>query len=215
MISAASNSSNSGGSSSSIYVCPISGFRNLVPRPREERRALSNKDLLEKQRLANRREGFSRYHASTQPIMVPDAVAAGYLPDADRFHSDTAGEEKRRREAQLQKKQVQMDATRQGRVQKEEDRWKRMDMNEKEEQHRWDSLRGTSKNNISSVSYDVVSMKYHENESGQRLVKEEEMLKYKAAVRAQRLYEKSSSQVDPITGQQVPQRVNLPNKPHM
>jgi hypothetical protein len=198
--------------SGAYFMAQESGFRNLVPRPREERRALSNKDLLEKQRLASRREGFSRYHYQ-ENIVVPDATAAGFLSDADRFHTDTAGEEKREREAVNQRRSHMVETTRQMRVAREEDRWKKMEDMERDESQRWASLAGSSKNNISSVAYNVVTMQYHPSDEGQKLAKEEDVLRYRAAVRAQRLYEKTSSSVNPLTGEPLPQRVTVPHKP--
>lgn len=77
---------------------PSSGFKNLKPLTRKERRALKDKVALEKQRLMNRTGLAAKMYRENAPenpseLLTLQSNAAGFLADADRYHSDTAGEE--------------------------------------------------------------------------------------------------------------------------
>jgi hypothetical protein len=63
---------------------------------RDDRARKADKESLEKSRLVERREKFTRYENQGPPT-VPAPNALGYMTDANRFHSDTAGEEKEAR----------------------------------------------------------------------------------------------------------------------
>lgn len=82
----------------------MSGFRAVQPETRADRAAKQDKTTLEKSRLAQRKEKFIRYVDPGPPTEM-QAGAVGFLPDADRFHSDTAGEEKRWRDQTIQRRE--------------------------------------------------------------------------------------------------------------
>lgn len=165
---------------------------------------MNNKELLERQRLANRREGFARYEY-TENVMHQERTAAGFMADSERFARDVAAQAKVEREQAYQRRQHQYDNLRQTRAQRDEDRWKQMEDAQREEQQKWEALRGTSKNNQSSVAYDVISMQYYQNQEGHRLADSETGLQNQAVARAERLYAKQSSEgINPITGEQLP-----------
>jgi len=86
-----------------------SNQRNILPKTREERRGLKDKVALEKQRLSQR----VGHQARMQQANAPDSTsgltscstdAAGYISNAERFHTDTAGEEYQQRQIQIAKK---------------------------------------------------------------------------------------------------------------
>jgi hypothetical protein len=85
------------------------GFRSIRPKSRVERRGLFDKVLLEKSRI-DQRVGFeARIHQANAPAnssLLTSCMSegAGYISNADRFHSDTAGEEYAARHEALQKK---------------------------------------------------------------------------------------------------------------
>ena len=84
--------------SSSAPQPPSSGFKNIKPLTRKERRALKDKVALEKQRLMNRTGLAAKMYRENAPenpseLLTLQSNAAGFLADADRYHSDTAGEE--------------------------------------------------------------------------------------------------------------------------
>ena len=60
-------------------------------------------------------------------LLVLQPNAAGFLADADRFHSDTAGEEYLERKAKYERKQDIFNTTRQRRAAAEEERWKKIE----------------------------------------------------------------------------------------
>ena len=68
-------------------------FRAVQAETREDRARKADKESLEKSRLVERREKFTRYENQGPPTL-PAPNALGYMSDANRFHSDTAGEEK-------------------------------------------------------------------------------------------------------------------------
>ena len=85
------------------------GFRNIRPRTREERRNAKDKVALEKSRINSRVGHEARMHQQNAPETAAGLVscrtdAAGYLSNADRFHSDTAGEAFHERQNELEKK---------------------------------------------------------------------------------------------------------------
>ncbi|CAM9790357.1 unnamed protein product [Choristocarpus tenellus] len=76
---------------------------------RPERRTLKDKVALERSRLMQRAGQAAKMYRDNMP---PEGVslteltsgAAGFIADADRFHSDTVGEEHLRRRAEYQHK---------------------------------------------------------------------------------------------------------------
>lgn len=85
------------------------GFRSIRPKTRDERRGFNDKVLLEKSRLDQRVGYEARIHQTNAPAsssQLTSCVAdgAGYISNADRFHSDTAGEEYAARQEALNKK---------------------------------------------------------------------------------------------------------------
>ncbi len=94
-------------------VMPLSnssfGFRNIKPRTRRERLAANDKTATEKLRLEQRVGQEARQHRSNAPetsagltSCTPDG--AGYIKNADRFHSDTAGEDYEARQAAIERR---------------------------------------------------------------------------------------------------------------
>jgi hypothetical protein len=85
------------------------GFRSIRPRSRAERRGLKDKVALEKGRI-NQRVGWqARMHQQNAPessalLTSCKSGAAGYLSNADRFHTDVVGEEYALRQQDLQRK---------------------------------------------------------------------------------------------------------------
>ena len=104
------------------------GFRNILPMTRSERRSQRDKVALEKDRLMKRTGLAARMHRENAPrtsdgLVVPEANAAGFCSDADRFHTDVAGEEFLKRRARYEREQTNYASKREGRVKQEEQRW--------------------------------------------------------------------------------------------
>lgn len=140
---------------------PRSPFRNIKPKTREERRAMRDKTALERERIGRRTGPEARLHRANAPLtsdglVVPAASAAGYLADADRFHTDVSGEEFLRRRAKHEAQQLRLAATRERRVADEEERWQRIQAQKSEEERFWTAERATgekARKNHSSVPY--------------------------------------------------------------
>lgn len=62
-----------------VQINKESGFRNFAPKGREYRNLQNDKHLLERTRLAKRKEGFQRHEPCTNPLFVKE-TAAGYCP---------------------------------------------------------------------------------------------------------------------------------------
>eukprot|EP00164_Ancoracysta_twista_P004772 GFYU01006462.1.p1 GENE.GFYU01006462.1~~GFYU01006462.1.p1 ORF type:complete len:214 (-),score=68.13 GFYU01006462.1:126-767(-) len=191
-------------------------FRNVRPRGRNERRQNFNRDVLEKARLGSRREGFHRYDDPGNVVtMDSNPMVPGFMSESDRFHTDTAGEEKRRREQYLQKYDEMIDHKRERALQREEDRWHKLEDEARAEQERADSLKNTlkAKNNENSVPYNPITQRYDDGDDGDKLKRQDEYLRYRADVRAHYLFTKGSGDgFDPITGNPKSQFPN-PNAP--
>merc|ERR1711939_933145 len=84
------------------------GFRNVKPLGRDEKKAMNDKESIEKQRLRERREEF--FHFEEPNARDAGGVSAagpgtvGWVPESDRFNKDSAHAEKmaqkERREAE-------------------------------------------------------------------------------------------------------------------
>jgi hypothetical protein len=202
------------------------GFRNVRALTRPERLALKDKVAREKQRLFNvSREGllsspvrrllfsdslpFNPQRAGHQAKMYrenlpPEGVslteahpgAVGFISDADRFHTDTVGEELQNRMAEHEKK---LRATEFRRSQAEEregarQQWSETNRRAEEERvtrMREEGLKGRA--NKSAVPYDTITLQYNDGLDGQRLQHEDGLVRYRAAVRSNNLRTKGNT----------------------
>ena len=172
-----------------------SGFRNIKPMTRHERRAQKDKVALEKERLMKRTGLSAKQYRENAPktamgLVVPDQNAAGFLSDADRFHTDVSGEEYLRRRAKYEAQQATYASKRVLRVKREEDRWELIQARKKEEEQYWDEQRAAgekARKNHSSVPYDAITLRYNDGLDGERLRFHDDKVRYRAAVRSRNL----------------------------
>lgn len=162
---------------------------------RSERLATKDKVALEKQRLFNRAGRKAREYRDNLP---PEGIslteghpgAAGYIADADRFHTDVVGDEMVRRKAEYERKQQVTDVHRQQKVAREEGRWAEMAAKEEQDDLRWEQLRDEgvkAKKNASGVPYNMISLQYASSPDGEKLRREDEQVRHRAALRSQHL----------------------------
>mmetsp|Transcript_26373 Transcript_26373/g.76892 ORF Transcript_26373/g.76892 Transcript_26373/m.76892 type:complete len:209 (-) Transcript_26373:242-868(-) len=199
-----------------------SGFRNLKPLTRGERLATKDKVALEKDRLMKRTGLSARMYRENAPmnsmgLTCPEPTAAGYLADADRFHTDVSGEEWLQRKREYQRKQEIYASKREHQATREEDRWQRIQEAKKEEELYWQRQRELgqkSKKNSSCVPYNTISLKYDAGERGDHLRHQDDLVRYRAALRSQNLMVCGDSRVsyDIINGEGRPVMGN-PQKP--
>ncbi|CAM9710917.1 unnamed protein product [Discosporangium mesarthrocarpum] len=171
------------------------GFRNIKPMTRPERRALKDKVALERSRLMQRAGYAAKIYRDNVP---PEGVslteltseAAGFIADADRFHSDTVGEEHLRRRAEYQKKTQIHDNRRQLRVEREDKRWAEMERKAVDDEERWSKLREAgekAKKNQSGVPYNMINLRYDDGLDGARLEHSDNCTKHRAQRRSNNL----------------------------
>ena len=178
-------------------------FNNVEPRTRAYRLAQMDKESLEKQRLVERKGGYHKYE-KIKAVTEYEAGTVGFMPESGRFDTDTVGEEWRRRQAKIERAQQIYNNKRQENIVREEHRWAKMEEQKKAEvekytRYRADPLMG--KKNVGSMPFDVVTLKYNDGADGARMAYEDEQIRYRAALRAKNLHEKSTgSSFDPITG---------------
>ena len=89
------------------------------------------------------------------------------------------------------------------RYEREENRWKKIEGEHETEDQRQEFLRGTTRaqRNASSVEFNPITLKYNDTQGGHQLKYEDDQIRYRAAVRADRIYTKKHSQkYDMITG---------------
>ena len=83
---------------STEFIPSAYGFRVMKPKDRHQRLVSKDKVALEKERINARVGHEARMHQANAPSSSAGLTAcvehgAGYLSNADRFHSDTSGEE--------------------------------------------------------------------------------------------------------------------------
>ena len=172
-----------------------SPFRNIKPKTRKERAALGDKVALEHDRLMKRTGLAAKIYRENAPetsdgLVVPLSTAVGFMADADRFHTDTAGEAKRQWDAKIKRDQNILETKRVDRLQTEEKRWAKIGQAKAAEAQTWDEARASgekAKRNASSVPYDMVTLQYHPSLDGEKLRYHDDKIKYRAAVRSENL----------------------------
>jgi len=174
---------------------------------------MKDKVALEKGRLATRVGAAARmYQANLNPegvgITALPQDAAGFLSDADRFHSDTSGEEYLRRQAAIQRKQ-QIDANAQRHLEREQTRWEAIEQAKAAEEEHWDKARADplqGRKNNSAVPYNLVNLKYDGTADGEKLRHEDDLTKFRANLRAHNMTRHGDTRVgyNILTGEAKP-----------
>lgn len=161
---------------------------------RDERRALKDKVALEKDRLMKRSGLAARMYRENAPgpdgLTCMESNAAGYLADADRFHSDVSGEELLLRQQRYAHKQQIYEHKRVEAAVREEERWKKIEEVKAAEEAYWKEQRALghkARKNSSCVPYDTVTLKYDEGKGGEELRYQDDLVRYRAALRSQNL----------------------------
>merc|ERR1719230_1647499 len=186
---------------------------NMVPQTRKERLSQQHREDLEKMRIMARREKFCRYEDGG--IAQPQD-SLGYITEADRFVTDIAAVVKNERDAEIAKREQIHYNKRLSKVDREEKRWRTIEMEHQVDQQRWDDMRenGTfSRSNKTSMPYNPINLRYDDGNDGDRLRFSDESLKYRGALRAEHLQRRGASTPhNPITGAPIAP-VHVPTKP--
>lgn len=190
-------------------------FNNIEPRTREVRRGQTDKETLEKQRLKSRTGGFHKYDEK-QTVTGYDEGTPGFVSEACRFDTGAASMEFERRQERLHAKHTMWETKRVQQLNRENDRWKKMDDDHKNELKQLQRYREEStfgKKNVCSVPYDAITLRYNDSHQGDELRYQDEIVRYKAALRAQQLQSNMMGQgINPLTGEDM-QRAEVPMIP--
>lgn len=179
------------------------GFRSILPKTREQRFSLKDKVSLERNRI-NQRVGWqARMHKQNAPetsalLTCCSTGAAGYLSNADRFHTDVVGEEFAIRQEKLRKQHSAEDFKRTLAVKRAEDRWTQMEEKARAEDEYYNKLRedGTkAQKNVSNVAYDILTLQYNQDDIGAQQKYMDDMVRYRAALRSNSLVAKGDTRV--------------------
>ncbi|RLN59073.1 hypothetical protein BBJ29_004367 [Phytophthora kernoviae] len=184
-------------------------FNNIPARSREQREAVCDKEQREKERLRVRKEGFVRVDTSVtgSAMLVYTPQSQGFMSDADRFHTDTAGEERVYRNEARTRVKMQDERRRQETVSRDMRRWEAMDASAAEERRRGEALRASgskARRNKCGEPFNPITLKYNDGKDGERLQAADAAIKHRAMVRAQNLQHHNSREgINPITGDPI------------
>jgi hypothetical protein len=190
-------------------------FLNKAPRSRAERHAGRDKEakeraLLEK-RPAVRGQKYINYGGG---IASAEQGTVAHITEQDRFFTDFAAEEKKRREQQLSVKSDQINRRRFELAHAEEQRWTEIDARFAAEEAKLTSRqhKGVPRNK-NSVPYNPLTLQYEESADGEVLKYTDEQIRYRAALRAERLHAHNTrAGFNPITGEES-HRPQMPPQP--
>lgn len=163
-------------------------------------------------RLKARREGYCSYEENG---VTPPPDSLGYISEADRFITDVAAVQKVERDADIAKKEAILHNKRTVRADREEKRWRTIEVEHQMEAQRMEEMRhdgSYSRSNKTSMPYNPINLQYGEGRDGECLRFSDEALKYRGAMRADHLQRRMNNGYNPITGEVAP-RVSLPEKP--
>ena len=87
---------------------------------------------------------------------------------------------------------------------REEERWSAIDKANQKEEQKWEYMRtvgAKAQRNNSSVPYDPITLKYNDTHEGEKLKYTDDMIRYRAGIRSNYLYQHSAGDgYNPLTG---------------
>jgi len=192
---------------------PLGEVFNMQPQTRKERQAQMYREDLEKMRLRNRRECYCVYEEGG---LTPAEDSLQHIGEADRFVTDVAQCHKAERDAENQKRETMFYNKRLNYADKEEQRWRTLEVQHQLEQKRLNDMRDNhtyARSNKTSMPYNPINLRYDDGKDGDRLRYSDESLRYRGALRAEHLQRRTTSTgYNPITGEAI-SRVNVPSEP--
>ncbi|KAJ3216315.1 hypothetical protein HDU67_009666 [Dinochytrium kinnereticum] len=138
----------------------------------------------------------------------------GFQNEADRYKTNVSEEEQMRREKDREHRNERVSFRRQWKADLESDRWSKMaeDFNKVEEQ--WQRRHKASRIGKNSVSYNPITLEYHESDGGKKLAEEDAKSLYRTAMRSAHLYLKNNT-FNPMRCQDIPRRLVADLSPHI
>lgn len=171
------------------------GFRSIRARSRKERLSKKDKVALEKGRIAERVGFAARMQRENAPATSAGLTTcvengAGYISDADRFHSDTSGEEFMLRQEMQRKKEAAIEFRKNASVMREESRWKDIEERKSREEEYYQRVRDQGLKGVknqSCVAFNIVSLDYNATDNGEAQQYVDNMVRYRAELRKHEL----------------------------
>jgi hypothetical protein len=168
-----------------------------------------SREDVEKSRLMQRKEGFTRYTNDTigppLPIKVPTYTHNGINVTNQRdsaWKNGTSDVLKVERRQEYTTYQTTIDNKRDRNGAREETRWRTMREKEEAQMDHVYKLQSSGKNrkNISSMPISPITGDYNASREGLELLHKDQQVKYSAALRAYAMDHKGNSNCNPITG---------------
>ena len=159
------------------------GFRVMKPKTRHQRLVAKDKVALEQNRISQRVGLEARMHQQNAPASAAGLTActqngAGYLSNAERFHTDTCGEEYLVRQDKLKREKEAIQFRKTQAETREQSRWQKHDTKQANEEEYWSNLRDEgcgAKKNLSLVAYDITSLQYNQTVAGESAQYDDDM----------------------------------------
>lgn len=187
---------------------------NVVPQTRQERKAKDSREVLEKTRLRQRKEGFCHYEEGGLTPFGPESLS--HISEKDRFITDIAGVNKIEREQEVAKREQMYHNRRVKKAEMEEERWRtietrfNLDMAREAEQRQNAAY---ARSNKTSMPYNPINLRYDDGVDGDRLRYSDASMLHRGALRSEHLQRRGmSTPFHPITGDMVPM-VHVPPMP--
>lgn len=184
--------------------------QRIKPQTREQRRALQDRDYLEKLRLANRKEGYQAYQ---DPGFINHASpkSALYVDEHSRFGGDFLREERERVAEERRRK----DAFLRARQTKAEERalvveGHMADIAEDERQRMAALQERGNRKNESGANFNLLTHAYNSGEDAQRAVVEDDFVRWRAEERRAELCRRGGYGYNPLTGEYA---IDISHKP--
>lgn len=175
--------------------------RQMVPQGRTAQRR--NRESIEKGLLRARNSNFERYGPEIEDPYLVERGVPSYMSDSDRFHTDTAGEAKKQREVEYDRKNQAAANLRGERLMKDNTRWEAMEEQARIQEEYMHQLRQTgakTRKNISGGAFNPVTLHAHCGEGGRALNESEDAMRDRAKRRTNNMQRAGNSMFNPITG---------------
>ena len=150
---------------------PSIAFFNAPLRGKAERKALSDREGMEKQRLRERRGEHFQY-ADPGGLVAPDCRSGHYMGSKERFTIDTATEIRLEKEDRLRRKATDLLRRRDEGIARDEERWQKMEAEARAAEARvafFQADGGKARRNRSGMPFDPVTLEYHGTHDGEAL----------------------------------------------
>jgi hypothetical protein len=175
--------------------------RQLPPQGRRSQRR--NRDAIEKSMLRARNSNFERHGEEIENPFLIERGTPSFMSDADRYHTNVAGEARLQRQAARERRDLAHEHLRMERLERDDRRWQKMDSQVRSQEGYLHQLRKTgmkTRKNISGAAFNPITLKINEDGNGAALREMDLMVRQRAMHRTIKMASRSNSTYDPITG---------------